>query len=101
MPTNKIKKLLQESEAALYSNSNVQAAGSDSLDISIVSNVELYNKIKDCIKSHVAEEAEDLAGERRTGNLVLDRLQWARLHAFNGQGVNNFRSRKGSCQAFC
>ena len=67
MPT-KLQKLLQASEAAnaidsqhillsISADGKVSAAGSDSLVTGMVSDIELYNKLKDCIKNHVSWEA--------------------------------------------
>ena len=66
MPTKKLQKLLQASEAAndrntqhillsIPADGKVSAAGSDSLVTGMVSDVELYKIVKDCIKSHVTE----------------------------------------------
>ena len=64
----KLKNLLQVSEAAshttcqhivlsVFSEGKIHAAGSDNLVTGLVSDIELYRKIKACIKSHVTEEA--------------------------------------------
>ena len=66
----KLKNLLQASEAASHhstcqhivlsvsSDGKVHAAGSDNLVTGMVSDVELYRKIKANIKSHLNEESD-------------------------------------------
>ena len=68
MPRKKHQELLQASEAAndrdtqhillsIPADGKVSAAGSDSLVTGMVSDVELYKKVKDYIKCHVTDEA--------------------------------------------
>ena len=107
MPTNKkLKNLLQASEAAasntasqhillsVSSEGKVHAAGSDNLVTGLVSDVELYKKIKACVKNNVMTDDSESAGYATTHALAYPALpcspssaEWKQLGTAAVRGI--------------
>ena len=118
MLTKKLQKLCQASEAAndrdtqhillsIPADGKVSAAGSDSLVTGMVSDVDFYKKIKDCIKSHVTEEAVGLwlilhAGWKELGTCVIRGILKDMLsEAAFGRGKEAMKLQVGLSVIFC